>query len=126
MKDEMNKCGCGCDEELEQETCGCCSDEHSEGCGCCSDDHDESCGCCGGHDAEEGIFVDLQDEEGNEVTCQVIDEFDYEEKTYALVQNPNNNSVYLFREEIDGEEVELINPVDDEFEKVTKYYENLE
>ncbi|MCR1933706.1 DUF1292 domain-containing protein [Clostridium tepidum] len=133
MKDEkINSCGCGCgcEEEIEKDTCGC--GEVEESCGCGSDNeehHHDHCGCgCGCEDEEAGetILVDLQDENGNSVTCEVIDEFDYKEKTYALVQNPENNSVYLFREEIQGDEVELVNPDENEFEEVTAYYENLQ
>ncbi|HCL4438340.1 hypothetical protein ACP49_15025 [Clostridium botulinum] len=119
MKDEkINSCGCG---EVE-ENCGCgcgCDDNHEE--------HHEHCGCgCGDEEAGETILVDLQDENGNNVTCEVIDEFDYKDKTYALVQNPENDSVYLFREESQGDEVELVNPDENEFEEVTAYYETLQ
>lgn len=34
---------------------------------------------------------------GNVVTCPIIDEFEYEGKAYYLAQNPEEDSVYLFR-----------------------------
>ncbi|AKC63551.1 Protein of uncharacterised function (DUF1292) [Clostridium sporogenes] len=119
MKDEkINSCGCGCgcgcEEEIEKDTCGCGEVEENCGCGC----EDEECG--------ETILVDLQDENGNAVTCEVIEEFEYKDNVYALVQNPENNSVYLFREEGQGDEVELVNPEEKEFDEVTAYYENLQ
>ncbi|EJO5346104.1 DUF1292 domain-containing protein [Clostridium botulinum] len=127
MKDEkINSCGCGCEEEIENNTCGCGEGEENCGCGC-SDNHEEHCGCgCGSEEVGETMLVDLQDENGNAVTCEVIDEFDYKDKVYALVQNPENKSVYLFREESKGDEVELVNPDEKEFEEVTAYYENLQ
>ncbi|QAA35248.1 DUF1292 domain-containing protein [Clostridium manihotivorum] len=120
---EKNTCGCGCgceeDNNLElvkeENTCGC----GDEDCGC----EDEGCGCGHDHDHEhESFVVDLEDENGNVVSCEVIDAFEYKEKEYVLVQNPNDGSVYLFKSE--GEEGELAIPDDEEFEEVTKYYES--
>ncbi|EPS53149.1 hypothetical protein CFSAN002368_00255 [Clostridium botulinum A1 str. CFSAN002368] len=113
MKDEkINSCGCGCEEEIEKDTCGCGEAEESCGCGCGNDHeehHHDHCGCgCGDEEAGETILVDLQDENGNNVTCEVIDEFDYKDKTYALVQNPENDSVYLFREEVKETRLNLL------------------
>ncbi len=120
----MNKCGCG----HNQEECGCGHDhehEHNhEGCGCGHDhEHDhEGCGC--GHDHDHDSFVvDLEDEEGNVISCQVVDAFEYKEGEYVLVQNPNDGSVYLFKSE--GENGELVVPEDSEFEEVTAYYQEL-
>lgn len=134
MKDEkINSCGCGCgcEEEIEKDTCGCGEVEENCGCGCGDnhheDNHHEHCGCgCEDEECGETILVDLQDENGNAVTCEVIEEFEYKDNVYALVQNPENNSVYLFREEGQGDEVELVNPDEKEFEEVTAYYENLQ
>lgn len=130
MKDEkINSCGCGCEEEIEKDHCGCgCTDNHEDHCGCgCTDSHEDNCGCgCEDEECGDTILVDLQDENGNAVTCEVIEEFEYKDSVYALVQNPENNSVYLFREEGQGDEVELVNPDEKEFEEVTAYYENLQ
>ena len=119
---ELNKCGCGCgcgEEEVKENTCGCgddcgCDEEEEHGCGCGCGDHD--------HDHEhETFFVELEDEEGNIISCPVVDAFEYKDKEYVLVQNEEDGSVYLFKSE--GEEGELIIPEDEEFEEVTKFYE---
>lgn len=128
-KEKLNNCGC---EEEKEETCGCscgCDDEAEEGCGCgCDHDHegDEGCGCgcgCGEHD-HESLVVDLEDENGNLVSCEIVDQFEYKENDYVLVQNPNDGSVYLFKVVGDDEEGELVIPEDEEFEEVSAYYEN--
>lgn len=99
---DLNKCcGGSCD----------CGDNH---------DHDHAnCGC--GEHEHEHFVVDLEDENGNVVSCDVIDAFEYKETEYVLVQNPDDGSVYLFKSE--GEEGELTVPSEEEFEEVTKYYE---
>lgn len=114
-KEKMHDCNC--EENVENmEDCGC-------DCGCdCGDEHDhDDCGCgCGDH---ESLVVELEDENGNIVPCEVVDQFDYKDNDYVLVQNPEDGSVYLFKVVGEGEEGELIIPEDDEFEEVSKYYE---
>lgn len=97
------------DEKKAQNT-DCCS--HEEGC---------DCGCCD----DEPAVVELEDEKGNMVSCQVIDDFSFKDQDYVLVQNPDDKSVYLFRVEGEGEDGQLVVPEDDEFEEVSKYYESL-
>lgn len=124
---ELNKCGCGCgcgdEAKEEKETCGCGSHNHDEdscGCGCGDHDHDdEGCGC-GDHE-HESFVVDLEDENGNIVSCEVVDAFEYKDQEYVLVQNPEDGSVYLFKSL--GEEGELVIPEEAEFDEVTKYYQ---
>lgn len=102
--------------------------EEVKGCGCSdSNCEDDSCGCgCGcGEEVHEGLIVDLEDEEGNIVSCEIVDGFDYKDNEYAIVQNPQNGSVYLFKVVGEGDEGELIIPEDDEFEEVSAYYEEL-
>lgn len=111
---ELNGCegGCGCGHNEEKESaCGCGDHGHDHG--------DDACGC--GEHEHESFVVDLEDENGNVVSCEVIDAFEYDDKEYVLVQNPDDGSVYLFRSE--GEQGELVIPDDEEFDKVTKYYE---
>ncbi|KGM97025.1 hypothetical protein Z968_04790 [Clostridium novyi A str. 4552] len=100
--------------------------EKLEGCACGGHDHDhEECGCgCGCHE-HESLMVELEDENGNVVPCEVIDGFEYKENEYALVQNPEDNSVYLFKVVGEGEDGELVVPDDKEFNEVTAYYETL-
>lgn len=93
-----DNCGCGHDHEHQHEGCGC-------GCGC-------------GHDHEEALVIDLEDENGNVVSCPVIDSFEYEGNEYLLTQNPEDESVYMFK--LVNEE--LVVPEEEEFDKVAKYY----
>ncbi|SKA72762.1 Protein of unknown function [Clostridium sp. USBA 49] len=95
-----------------------CCEEDTCDCGCGEHEHVEGCDC--GHD-HGAMIVDLEDENGNIVSCEVVDGFTYKENDYVLVQNPEDGSVYLFK--VVGEEGELVIPEDDEFEEVSKYYE---
>ena len=113
-KDKLHECNCGGNEqEHEHENCGCGHDHENEGCGC-------GCGCGDDHEA---MIVDLEDENGNIVQCEVVDGFEYKENEYLLVQNPEDGSVYLFKVVGEGENSELVVPEDEEFEEVSAYYE---
>lgn len=119
-------CGCGCNEdenEIVNEGCGCESNEN-EGCGCGGHEHDaEDCGCgCG---EGEALTVDLEDENGNIVPCEIVDGFTYKDNEFALVQNPEDDSIYLFKVVGDEETGELVIPEDEEFAEVTAYYEEM-
>ncbi|AAO36272.1 DUF1292 domain-containing protein [Clostridium tetani] len=106
-KDKMNNCCCDNDDHH----------DHNHGCGC---------GCEGDHEHEhEALLVDLEDEEGNVVTCEVVDGFNYKEQDYAVVENPEDGTIYLFKVVGDSEEGELQIPNDEEFEEVRTYYESL-
>ena len=104
MENELNKCG---------EGCGCGHDHDSHGCG-------DNCGC--GEHEHEHFVVDLEDDNGNVISCPIVDAFEFEENEYVLAQNPEDESVYLFRS---TEEGELIVPEEDEFDKVTEYHTNV-
>lgn len=116
MDKDLEKCGCN----SEESTCGCGGHDHDEHeCGCGGHEHDHECGCgCG--DEEESFVVDLEDENGNIITCPIIDAFKFEDNEYLLAQNPEEDSVYLFRTE--GEE--LVVPEEEEFDRVSNYYQN--
>lgn len=98
MENELNKCG--------------------EGCGC---GHEHDSHGCGEHEHEHFV-VDLEDDNGNVISCPIVDAFEFEENEYVLAQNPEDESVYLFRS---TEEGELIVPEEAEFDKVTEYYTNV-
>ena len=106
MEKELNKCGEGCG-------CGHDHDHDSHGCG-------ENCGC--GEHEHEHFVVDLEEDNGNVLSCPIVDAFEFEENEYVLAQNPEDESVYLFRS---TEEGELIVPEEAEFDKVTEYYTNV-
>lgn len=101
-KDKMNNCCCG-------------NDDH----------HDHDCGCEGEHE-HDALLVDLEDEEGNVVTCEIVDAFNYKENDYVLAEDPEGESVYLFKVVGDSEEGELENLSDEEFEEVRAYYESIQ
>ncbi len=88
------------------------------GCGHNHEHQHEGCGCGCGHDHEEALVIDLEDENGNVVSCPVIDSFEYEGNEYLLTQNPEDESVYMFK--VVNEE--LVVPEEEEFNKVAKYY----
>lgn len=101
--EKLHECNCGCE----------CDHEHNhehEGC---------DCGC--GNDA---LMVELEDESGNLVSCEVVDGFEYKGNEYALVEHPEGD-VFLFKVVGEGETGELVIPDDSEFEEVSQYYETL-
>lgn len=110
--ENLNSCGCGSKEE----SCGC--EEHGH-----EHEHDCDCGC--GCEEHENLVVDLEDENGNLVSCEIIDDFEYKDNQYVLVQNPQNNSVYLFKVDASEDGEELIIPEDKEFEEASAYYAEL-
>ncbi len=82
----------------------------------CEHDHDHGdcdCGC-----DNESFVIDLEDENGNVMSCPIIDAFDFEENEYILAQNPEDGSVYMFKSVDD----ELIVPEEEEFNRVSTYY----
>ncbi|MBQ6819904.1 MAG: DUF1292 domain-containing protein [Clostridium sp.] len=106
-----NENNCGCNEE--KDTCGCgCNHNHEH-------NHKSECGCGCGEEHHEHFVVDLEDENGNTVSCAIIDAFEFEENEYILAQDPNEDSVYLFRALEDGE---LVIPEEEEFNRVSKFY----
>ena len=116
MDKELNKCGCHGEEK---EGCGCGGNhEHGEGGGCGNHghEHDHECGC--GEHEHEHFVVDLVDDEGNEISCPIIDAFEFEGNEYVLAQNPEDDSVFMFR----AEDEELVVPEEEEFDRVAKHY----
>ncbi|GAA0125388.1 DUF1292 domain-containing protein [Clostridium sp. CTA-19] len=118
-------CGCGCDNkenEVKHEGCGCGGHSNeNEGCGCGHNHENEGCGC--GCEDHEVLTVALEDEEGNTIICEIVDGFVFNENEFALVQNPNDGSVYLFKVVGDDEVGELVVPDDEEYDAAKKYYE---
>lgn len=112
--EDKNLDSCGCENH---DSCGC-GDHASNECG----DHD-SCDC--GCDEHENLVVDLEDENGNIVQCEIVDGFNFKDNEYVLVQNPEDGSTYLFKVQGEGESGELIIPEDEEFDEVSAYYEGL-
>lgn len=114
MINESHNCDCGCGHDNEQMNTGC-------DCGCGHDHNDvDECGCgCGEHEHNHFV-IDLEDENGNVVSCPIIDAFEFEDNEYVLAQNPEDSSVYMFKNI--GEE--LVIPEEEEFNRVAEYYNN--
>ncbi|MDT8716689.1 DUF1292 domain-containing protein [Clostridium sp. 19966] len=125
-KEKLHNCGCedegcGCNENSAN-SCGC-GDSEESSCGCGHDHAHEEDGCGCGHD-HGPLLVELEDENGNTIQCEVVDGFEYKDNEYALVQNPEDGSVYLFKVVGEGEEAELTIPEDSEFQEVSAYYQS--
>ncbi|NLK96162.1 MAG: DUF1292 domain-containing protein [Clostridiales bacterium] len=102
---------------MDNELNNCCGHNHGEECGCGHEhNHDHSecdCGC-----ESESFVIDLEDENGNVVSCPIIDAFEFEDSEYVLAQNPEDGSVYMFK----NVNEELIVPEEEEFNRVATYY----
>ena len=77
-----------------------------------------------GYDVEDidTLFIDLEDENGNMISCPIIDQFEYEEKVYVFAQSPEDDSLYIFRVEGEGEYAEVVYLDEEEFDRVATYY----
>lgn len=114
---------CCCENGNENNGCSCEEDHNHDGC-CCEEGHDHDECNCGCHEGE-SIIVNLEDEDGRIIPCEVVDGFVYDDIEYILVQSPDGESVYLFKVVGEGEDAELEIPDDEEFDKVSAYYESL-
>jgi uncharacterized protein YrzB (UPF0473 family) len=80
---------------------------------------------------EEQNFVELCDEEGVVTKCEVYDVIDFEEKTYALLlpieEDSEEEPELILLEYIEEGEEGFFQNIDDEeeFERVSEYYESL-
>ena len=83
--------------------------------------HEESCQC-GCQDEELEIFTMIMDD-GEEVDCQVLGVFDIEESSYIALVEEDQDEIMLFRcTEDEGEELNLIDLDDEEFELAKEAY----
>ncbi|WBW95488.1 DUF1292 domain-containing protein [Oceanirhabdus sp. W0125-5] len=103
---------------MTDKNCGC-NHEHDHECGC-GHNHNEECGC--GH---EPMFVDLQDENGEIIKCEIIEGFELKGKEYAVLVSPDDENYYIFKVEGDEEVGELVVPSDEEFEEASNFYERI-
>lgn len=103
---EEKKCGCGHNNEEEKECCG-----HGE--------NEGSCGCNHHEDEEEFDVVEFEDENGNIKEYPIIDDFAVDGVGYVLIKDLDEDSVFMLKV---GEGGELVNPTEEEFNKVTERY----
>ena len=108
--------------EKENKKCNC----HHEEC-----THDENCHCeecvdcgCQGH---EPIIIEMEDENGEKVKVQVVGTFDDNGKSYAVVDDlDNEGNSYIFEVQ-STEEGDMLVSIDDEkeFDRLCKVIEKL-
>ncbi|PZD93847.1 DUF1292 domain-containing protein [Paenibacillus sambharensis] len=92
--------------------------KHGDDCGC-GHDHD--------HEHEDHVFV-VTDEEGNEREMVMVYTFESEEMVYAVLLDRNDPEAdgVIFRIEEENDEAFLVGIEDDEeWERVTKIYEEI-
>ncbi|KPU44950.1 hypothetical protein OXPF_14280 [Oxobacter pfennigii] len=72
-------------------------------------------------------IITLLDDEGNEVECEVIDMFEFEEKEYIVLLPADEEDPYILRvdKDEDGSEIFAVIEDDEEFEKVADAYDEL-
>lgn len=72
-------------------------------------------------------MITLLDDEGNEVECEVIDLFEFDEQEYVVLLPVDEEDPYILRvdKEEDGSEVFAVIEDDEEFEKVAEAYDEL-
>lgn len=72
-------------------------------------------------------MITLLDDEGNEVECEVIDLFEYDEKEYVVLLPTDEEDPYILRvdKDEDGNEIFAVIEDDEEFEKVAEAYDEL-
>ena len=81
---------------------------------------------------EENNIIEIVDENGEILTCELFTIVEFEEKEYALLipQDEKDNEEAEFvvmRIEEEGEDdISFVNLDDDEFERVSEYIENME
>ena len=80
----------------------------------------------------EPIYIDLETEEGETISCQVLAEYTVDEKDYiALVpvdsdkQVDDDPEIYIYGCEYDGDNIQLIDLDDEEFEVAGEALEDI-
>jgi hypothetical protein len=67
--------------------------------------------------------IELEDEDGNVLTFIVDEWFEYKDSVYAVMIDEDDEAVLFRVEEDDEGELSFINPDEDEFAEVAKFYE---
>lgn len=72
-------------------------------------------------------MITLLDDEGNEVECEVIDMFEFEDKEYIVLLPVDEEDPYILRvdKDDDGNEVFAVIEDDEEFNRVAEAYDEL-
>ena len=80
---------------------------------------------------EENNIIEIVDENGEVLACELFTIVEFEEKEYALLIpkdqiDEEEAEFVVMRIEEEGDEVSFVNLDDDEFERVSEYIENME
>ena len=80
---------------------------------------------------EENNIIEIVDENGEVILCEVFTIVEFEEKEYALLIPKNQKDdpeadFVVMRIEEEGGEISFVDLDDDEFERVSEYIENME
>ena len=97
-------------------------DEKKCECGCNHDHCDENCDC-----SNEPLILEMEDINGEKVKVQVIGTFDDSDKSYAIVNDlDNEDNSYIFEVQT-TEQVDMLVSIDDEkeFDRLCKVVEKL-
>jgi uncharacterized protein YrzB (UPF0473 family) len=72
-------------------------------------------------------IITLLDDDGNEIECEVIDMFEFEEKEYAVLLPTDEEDPYILRidKDEDGNELFAMIEDDNEFDRVSEAYDEL-
>ena len=80
---------------------------------------------------EENNIIEIVDENGETILCEVFTIIEFEDNDYALLipkdqKEDDEADFVVMRIEEEGDEISFVNLDDDEFEKVSEYIENME
>ena len=80
---------------------------------------------------EENNIIEIVDENGETILCEVFTIVEFEDNDYALLipkdqKDAEEAEFVVMRIEEEGDEISFVNLDDDEFEKVSEYIENME
>ncbi len=80
---------------------------------------------------EENNVIEIIDENGQTIYCELFTIVEFEDKEYALLipkdqKDEEEADFVVMRIEEEGEEISFVDLDDDEFERVSEYIENME
>lgn len=80
---------------------------------------------------EENNIIEIVDESGEVISCELFTIVEFEEKEYALLipqdqKDEEEAEFVVMRIEEEGEDITFVNLEDDEFERISEYIENME
>lgn len=94
------------------------SNNEHECCGKHNHDDAQGCGCHGHeHDHEHEDVIHLTTEDGEEMACNVLGVFDYNNEEYIALLPEDSETVFIYGFKEDGEEIELTRIEDEDLYK---------